>query len=47
MAIVGVLDLLRFQLFGEGAGWQADLGHPDVPNELAWLLKISPRPKPT
>ena len=40
--IAGVLDLLRFQLFGEGAGWQADLGHPDVPAELAWLVKISP-----
>jgi prolyl oligopeptidase len=40
--IAGVLDLLRFQLFGEGAGWQADLGHPAVPNELAWLLEISP-----
>ncbi len=40
--IAGVLDLLRFQLFGEGAGWQADLGHPDVPAEFAWLYKISP-----
>jgi len=40
--IAGVLDLLRFQLFGEGAGWQADLGHPAVPAELAWLYKISP-----
>ena len=40
--IAGVLDLLRFQLFGEGAGWQADLGHPDEPSELAWLYKISP-----
>jgi len=40
--IAGVLDLLRFQLFGEGAGWQADLGHPANPTELAWLSKISP-----
>ncbi|HEY6039381.1 MAG TPA: prolyl oligopeptidase family serine peptidase [Kofleriaceae bacterium] len=40
--IAGVLDLLRFQLFGEGAGWQADLGHPANPTELAWLYKISP-----
>jgi prolyl oligopeptidase len=40
--IAGVLDLLRFQLFGQGAGWQADLGHPDKPDEAAWLRKISP-----
>ncbi len=40
--IAGVLDLLRFHLFGQGAGWQADLGHPDVPAEAAYLRKISP-----
>jgi prolyl oligopeptidase len=40
--IAGVLDLLRFQLFGQGAGWQADFGHPDKPDEAAWLRKISP-----
>jgi prolyl oligopeptidase len=40
--IAGVLDLLRFQLFGQGAGWQADLGHPDVPAEAKWLRAISP-----
>ena len=40
--IAGVLDLMRFQLFGEGAGWQADMGHPDVPRERAWLYAISP-----
>jgi len=40
--IAGVLDLMRFQLFGEGAGWQADFGHPAVPAERAWLLQISP-----
>ena len=27
--IAGVHDLLRFQLFGQGAGWQGDLGSPD------------------
>jgi len=40
--IAGVLDLLRFQLFGEGAGWQGDMGSPDNPEEFAFLYKISP-----
>lgn len=40
--IAGVLDLMRFQLFGEGAGWQADFGHPADPQELPWLLAVSP-----
>jgi prolyl oligopeptidase len=40
--IAGVLDLLRFQLFGQGAGWQGDMGSPDVPEEFAALYKISP-----
>jgi len=40
--IAGVLDLMRFHLFGEGAGWQADMGHPDVDRERAWLYAISP-----
>ncbi len=39
--IAGVLDLLRFQLFGQGAGWQDDLGHPDKPDEAKWLRAIS------
>ena len=40
--IAGVLDLLRFQLFGQGAGWQTDLGSPDDATEFAALYKISP-----
>jgi prolyl oligopeptidase len=40
--IAGALDLLRFHLFGQGAGWQDELGHPDVPTEAAWLRRISP-----
>jgi prolyl oligopeptidase len=40
--LAGVLDLLRFQLFGEGAGWQGDMGSPDNPEEFAFLYKISP-----
>ena len=42
MPLAGVHDLLRFQLFGEGAGWQADLGSIDVPEEFAALRAISP-----
>jgi len=41
--IAGVNDLLRFQLFGEGAGWQGDLGSPEAsPSEFAFLHSISP-----
>jgi prolyl oligopeptidase len=40
--IAGVHDLLRFQLFGQGAGWQGDLGSPDDPAEFAVLRAISP-----
>jgi prolyl oligopeptidase len=38
----GVLDLLRFQLFGQGAGWQGELGSPDNPSEFRALLAYSP-----
>jgi prolyl oligopeptidase len=40
--IAGVHDLLRFQLFGQGAGWQGDLGSPDEPAEFAVLHATSP-----
>jgi len=41
--IAGVDDLLRFQLFGEGAGWQGDLGSAEgSPSEFAFLASISP-----
>jgi prolyl oligopeptidase len=42
MPLAGVHDLLRFQLFGEGAGWQGDLGSLDVPEEFAALRATSP-----
>jgi prolyl oligopeptidase len=40
--LVGVHDLLRFQLFGQGAGWQGDLGSPADPTEFRALQAISP-----
>lgn len=41
-ALAGPHDLVRFPLFGQGAGWQGDFGSPDVPEELRALLAISP-----
>jgi prolyl oligopeptidase len=40
--IVGVFDMLRFPLFGQGAGWQGDLGSPEIANEFRALLAYSP-----
>jgi prolyl oligopeptidase len=40
--IAGVLDLLRFQLFGQGAGWQGDMGSPEEASEFPTLHAISP-----
>jgi prolyl oligopeptidase len=40
--IAGVHDLLRFQLFGQGAGWQGDMGSPDNAPEMKALLGYSP-----
>ena len=40
--IAGVHDLLRFHLFGQGAGWQGDLGSIDDPAEFAALRATSP-----
>lgn len=40
--IVGVFDMLRFPLFGQGAGWQGDIGSPAVANEFRALLAYSP-----
>ncbi len=42
MPLAGVHDLLRFQLFGQGAGWQGDLGSPDDPAEFTALRATSP-----
>ncbi|HMG51912.1 MAG TPA: prolyl oligopeptidase family serine peptidase [Kofleriaceae bacterium] len=40
--LAGVHDLLRFQLFGQGAGWQGDLGSIDDATEFAALRATSP-----
>ncbi len=40
--IAGVHDLLRFHLFGQGAGWQGDMGSPDDPAEFKALFAYSP-----
>jgi len=38
----GVLDMMRFHLFGEGAGWAGDWGSPTVPDEAPALRAYSP-----
>jgi prolyl oligopeptidase len=40
--LAGVLDLLRYPLFGQGAGWEGDWGSPDVPSQLEALRAYSP-----
>jgi prolyl oligopeptidase len=39
---VGVLDMLRFDKFGQGAGWEGDYGSPDDPAEFKALYAYSP-----
>jgi prolyl oligopeptidase len=39
---VGVLDMLRFPLTGQGAGWQGVYGSPDVAEEFRALRAYSP-----
>ena len=38
----GVLDMVRFPLFGQGAGWQTEFGSPDNPTDFAALYRYSP-----
>ena len=38
----GVHDLLRFSLFGQGAGWQGDMGFVSDATEFATLRSLSP-----
>jgi prolyl oligopeptidase len=39
---VGVLDMLRFNRFGQGAGWEGDYGSPQDPREFRALYAYSP-----
>jgi prolyl oligopeptidase len=39
---VGVLDMLRFNLFGQGAGWEGDYGSPQDPRVFPALRAYSP-----
>jgi len=39
---VGVLDMLRFNLFGQGAGWEGDYGSPQNPDDFKALYAYSP-----
>jgi prolyl oligopeptidase len=38
----GVLDMLRFNRFGQGAGWEGDYGSPSDPREFKALYAYSP-----
>jgi prolyl oligopeptidase len=42
IAQVGVLDMLRFNRFGQGAGWEGDYGSPQDPQEFQALYAYSP-----
>jgi prolyl oligopeptidase len=39
---VPLLDMLRYHLLLAGASWIDEYGDPDVPEERAWLEKLSP-----
>jgi prolyl oligopeptidase len=42
IAQVGVMDMLRFDKFGQGAGWEGDYGSADNPEEFRALYGYSP-----
>ena len=42
VAQVGVLDMLRFPLYGQGAGWEGDYGNPAVAEDFNVLRAYSP-----
>jgi prolyl oligopeptidase len=42
LAYVGVMDMLRFDQFGQGAGWVGDYGVPRKPEDFKFLRAYSP-----
>lgn len=42
LAYVGVMDMLRFDQFGQGAGWVGDYGSPQNPKDFKALRAYSP-----
>jgi len=42
VASVGVMDMLRFDQFGQGAGWVGDFGSPGDPEDFKALYAYSP-----
>jgi prolyl oligopeptidase len=42
LAYVGVMDMLRFDQFGQGAGWVGDYGTPHNPEDFKSLRAYSP-----
>ena len=42
LAYVGVMDMLRFNRFGQGAGWEGDYGSPENPGDFKVLYAYSP-----
>lgn len=42
LAHVGVMDMLRFNQFGQGAGWEGDFGSPQNPSDFKALYAYSP-----
>jgi prolyl oligopeptidase len=42
LAYVGVMDMLRFDQFGQGAGWEGDYGSPHDPVDFKALYAYSP-----
>ncbi len=42
LAYVGVMDMLRFDRFGQGSGWTGDFGSPGNPSEFRALRAYSP-----
>ena len=42
IAQVGVMDMLRFNLFGQGAGWMGEYGDPKDPGDFKALYAYSP-----